>query len=125
MPRGRKKKKDVTNGKEKQNCHSLQSARRKYKEFTDTVVLKFSEANQRSLWLSGNEVWPAVKERWETWVHSLGWEDALEKENGTSLQYACQENAMDAEGWRAKAHEVTKSWTRLSTHQHHAENRAY
>ena len=77
---GRKKKKDVTNGKEKQNCHSLQSARRKYKEFTDTVLLKFSEANQRSLWLSGNEVWPAVKERWETWVHSLGWEDALEKE---------------------------------------------
>ena len=25
----------------------------------------------------------------ETWVQSLGWEDALEEENGTSLQYSC------------------------------------
>lgn len=36
--------------------------------------------------------------------------------NSTSLQHACQENAMDIEGWRAKVHEDTESWTQLSEH---------
>ena len=26
---------------------------------------------------------PAVQDRWETWVRSLGWEDPLEKETAT------------------------------------------
>ena len=34
--------------------------------------------------------------------------------NGTPLQYCCLENHMDGGPWRAAAHGVTKSWTRLS-----------
>ena len=36
--------------------------------------------------------------------------------NGYSLQYSCLENPMDRGAWRATAHGVTKSLTRLSTH---------
>ena len=36
---------------------------------------------------------------WETWVRSLGWEDALEKEMGNPLQYYCLENPMDRGAW--------------------------
>ena len=32
---------------------------------------------------------------WETWVHSLGWEDPLEKGNVYPFQYSCLENSMD------------------------------
>ena len=32
---------------------------------------------------------------WETWVRSLGWEDALEKRTAYPLQYSDLENAMD------------------------------
>ena len=35
---------------------------------------------------------PAMR---ETWVRSLGWEDPLEKEMATPLQYSCLENSMD------------------------------
>ena len=31
----------------------------------------------------------------ETWVQFLGWEDPLEKEMATPLQYSCLENPMD------------------------------
>ena len=31
---------------------------------------------------------------WETWVQSLGQEDALEKRKGHPLQYSCLENSM-------------------------------
>ena len=31
----------------------------------------------------------------ETWVQSLGWEDALEKGMATQLKYSCWENSMD------------------------------
>ena len=48
----------------------------------------------------------------ETWVRSLGWEDALEKEVVT--QYSSLENSMDRGIWQAAVHGVTKSWTRLS-----------
>ena len=34
--------------------------------------------------------------------------------NGYPLQYSCLENFMDRETWCTTAHEVTKSWTRLS-----------
>ena len=32
----------------------------------------------------------------ETQVRTLGWEDALEKENGNPLQCSCLENPMEA-----------------------------
>ena len=32
---------------------------------------------------------------WETWIQSLGWEDALEKGTTTHLQYSGLENSMD------------------------------
>ena len=34
--------------------------------------------------------------------------------NGTPLQCSCLENPMDGGAWKAAAHDVTKSWTRLS-----------
>ena len=34
--------------------------------------------------------------------------------NGTPLQCSCLENPMDGGAWKAAAHGVTKSWTRLS-----------
>ena len=52
-------------------------------------------------------------------VGSLGQEDPLEEGNGTPLQYSCLENPMDAGGWQAAVHRVTKNGTRrkpLSTH---------
>ena len=33
----------------------------------------------------------------ETWIQSMGWDDPLEKENGTTLQYSRLENSMDFE----------------------------
>ena len=50
------------------------------KEFPDAVILECSKVNQRPRGLSGKEVSPAVQERWETWAHSRGREDPLEKE---------------------------------------------
>ena len=50
----------------------------------------------------------------ETWVRSLGWEDALEKEMGNPLQYYCLENPMDRGAWQATVHGVAKSLTRVS-----------
>ena len=38
-----------------------------------------------------------------------GWEDALEQEIGNPLQ-------LDRGSWQTIAHQVTKSWTQLSTH---------
>ena len=45
----------------------------------------------------------------ETWVHTLGREDALEKG-----MYSCLRNPLDRGAWWAIAHEVTKSGTQLS-----------
>ena len=47
----------------------------------------------------------------ETQVRSLGWEDPLEKEMATPLQYSCLENPMDGGPWRATVHGTTKSQT--------------
>ena len=46
----------------------------------------------------------------ETWVHSLGWEDPLEKEDNL-LQYSYLENPIDRGAWWANIHGVTKSQT--------------
>ena len=39
-------------------------------------------------------------------VQSLGWEDPLEEECGSPLQYSCLENSMDRGAWRATIHKV-------------------
>ena len=36
----------------------------------------------------------------ETWVRSLVWEDPLEKEMSTLLQYSCLGNPMDRGAWQ-------------------------
>ena len=51
---------------------------------------------------------------WETWVHSLGWEDPLEKGNGYPLQDSCLENSMDRGAWWPTDHGVAKSQKRVS-----------
>ena len=44
----------------------------------------------------------------ETWVHSLGQEDPLEKEiYSNPLQYSCLENPMDRGAWQTVVHGVT------------------
>ena len=47
----------------------------------------------------------------ETWVQSLEREDPLEKGNGHSLQYSCQENFTDIGAWWATVHGVAESGT--------------
>ena len=39
---------------------------------------------------------------------------------GNPVQYACLENSMDREAWRASIHRVAKSWTRLKQLNMHA-----
>ena len=36
---------------------------------------------------------------WETQVRSLGWEDPLEKGNGSPLQYSCLEHPTGGGAW--------------------------
>ena len=51
---------------------------------------------------------PAVQ---ETCVRSLGWEDPLEKVNGSPLQYSSLENFMGRGAWWATIHGIAKSQT--------------
>ena len=51
----------------------------------------------------------------ETQVPSPIWEDPLEKEMATPLQYSCPGNPMDRGGWRATAHEVAGVRHNLAT----------
>ena len=44
----------------------------------------------------------------ETWVHSIGQEDSLEKETATRFQYSCLGNPMHGGDWRATVHGVAK-----------------
>ena len=44
-------------------------------------------------------------------VQPLAWEDAVEKEMITQLQYSCLGSPVDRGTWPATAHEVTKSQT--------------
>ena len=54
-----------------------------------------------------------MQEMQETLVQSLGWEDPLEKEMATLLQYSCLEDPMDRGAWQATVHRVAKSWAGL------------
>ena len=54
---------------------------------------------------------PAVQ---ETWVRSLGWEDPLEEGMATHSSTLAWKIPMDRGAWRATAHGVAKSQTRLS-----------
>ena len=50
----------------------------------------------------------------ETWVQSLGWEDALEEGMATHSSILAWRIPMDQGAWQATVHGVAKSWTRLS-----------
>ena len=50
----------------------------------------------------------------ETWVQSLDWKDAMEKEMATHSRNLAWKNSMDRGAWWAAVHGVTKSQTRLS-----------
>ena len=54
---------------------------------------------------------PAV---WATWARSMGWEDPLEGHMATHSSILAWRIPMDREAWRATAHGVAKSQTRLS-----------
>ena len=54
---------------------------------------------------------PAI---WETWVRSLGWEDALEKGMATHSSILAWRIPMDRGASQATVHGVTKSRTQLS-----------
>ena len=54
---------------------------------------------------------PAV---WETWVRSLGWEDALEESMASHSSILIWRIPMDRGAWQATVHGVTQSQTQLS-----------
>ena len=47
----------------------------------------------------------------ETWVLSLGWEDALEKDMTTHSSILAWRISMDRRAWLATVHGVAKGWT--------------
>ena len=56
----------------------------------------------------------------KTWVQFLGWEDPLEKEMATPLQYSCLENPMRREAWRATSMGSQElNMTEQLNHHHH------
>ena len=52
----------------------------------------------------------------ETWVRSLGWEGALEKDMAAHSSVLAWENPMDRGAWRATLRGVAKSQTRLNNY---------
>ena len=56
----------------------------------------------------------AMQEMQEMWVQSLAWEDPLEEEMATYSSILAWKIPMDRGAWRATAHGVAKSQTRLS-----------
>ena len=51
----------------------------------------------------------------EMWVQSLGWEDSLEKEMASPLQYSCLGNLMIRGAWQATVHGVVRVGHNLAT----------
>ena len=56
----------------------------------------------------------------ETWVQSLGWKDPLEKGAATHSSILAWRIRMDRGAWRASAHGVAQSRTRLKQLSTHA-----
>ena len=56
---------------------------------------------------------------WETWVPSLGWEDALEEGKATHSSILAWRIPRVRGAWRATVQGVEKSWTRLSNWTQH------
>ena len=52
--------------------------------------------------------WPSMQ---ETWVRSLGWEDALEEGMATHSSILSWRFPMNRGAWQATVHGVAKSWT--------------
>ena len=55
---------------------------------------------------------------WETWVWSLGWEDPMEEEMATPLQYSCLENPQGQRslvGYSPWGHRVRHGWATKHT----------
>ena len=50
---------------------------------------------------------------WETWVSSLGWENALEEGMAVHSSILAWRIPTDRGAWWATVHGVTKSWTQL------------
>ena len=50
----------------------------------------------------------------ETWIQSLGWEDALEEGMTTHSSILGWRIPMDRGAWLAAVHRVAKSWIQLS-----------
>ena len=50
----------------------------------------------------------------ETWVQSLGWEDALEEGIATHSSILAWRIPMDRGAWQGAVHEVAKSQTQLT-----------
>ena len=50
----------------------------------------------------------------ETWVRSLGWEDALEEGMATHSSIPAWRIPMDRGAWQATVHGVAKNQTRLN-----------
>ena len=50
----------------------------------------------------------------ETWVQSLGWEDALEESMATQSSILAWRIPLDRGAWWATVHGVAKNWTQLS-----------
>ena len=59
-----------------------------------------------------------MQETQETWVRSLGQEDALEKEMAIHSSISCLENSMNRGAWQAILHGLAKSQTWLRKHIH-------
>ena len=51
---------------------------------------------------------------WETWVHSLGWEDLLEESIATHSSILVWRIPINSGAWWATVHRDAKSWTQLS-----------
>ena len=61
-----------------------------------------------------------MQEKWETWLQSLGGEDALEKGQATHSSILAWRVPMDRGAWWATVHGVAQSQTRLSGSAQHS-----
>ena len=77
---------------------------------TDEAAVR--EASQVAPWWGILQL--PEQETLETWVQSLGREDALEEEMAAQSSILAWKYPIDRGAWRATIHRVAKSWTQLS-----------